>query len=105
MNIFDEKGRIKGLSRQWEQYSLCLFLHLMWPSAPIALEWMLTGVVKPVSLTLTAFMYAVGLGISSRNPLNSYLSLVAGVIIAVFFGFAVHVSSAGHPEDQIAFLR
>lgn len=100
----DESGRIKGLSPEWEQYALCLFFLLLWPLAPLALEKLLTGRLAPTSMTLTAFMYAVGLGISSRNAGISYLSLAAGVLVAVFFGFAVHVGSSEHRSEDLAFI-
>ena len=102
--FFDDQGRIKGLRPEWEQYGLCLFFLLLWPLAPLGLEKLLTDNFTPASMTLTAFMYAVGLGISSRNSVNSYLSLATGVVIAVFFGFAVHVGSAKHASDELAFI-
>lgn len=101
VKIRDDAGRIKGLPQEWEQYALCLFFLLLWPLAPIALEKLLTGRLAPTSMTLTAFMYAVGLGISSRNAGISYLSLATGVLVAVFFGFAVHVGSSRHPSEDM----
>lgn len=97
----DDEGRIKGLPEEWEQYGLCLFFLMVWPLAPLALEKLLTGRMAPTSMTLAAFMYAVGLGISSRNPVNSYLSLATAVVIAVFFGFAIHVAAVKPANEHM----
>jgi hypothetical protein len=102
--ILDDAGKIKGPPSHWEQYGICLLLHLTWPVLPLALERLLTGHLPPTSVMLTAFMFSIGVGISSRNQLQYAFSLVVGVITAVFFGFAVHANSVKHEAEQQQFI-
>jgi hypothetical protein len=104
-NLFlDTKGKIKGLPTHWEQYGICLIFHLFWPTIPLLLERLLTGTILPTSITLTAFMYAIGLGIASKNQLQFSFSLVVGLVTAVFFGFAAHATSVKHSDEETIFV-
>ncbi len=88
----DEQGRIKGLPDHWQQFGMCVLLFLAWPLVPLILEKVLTGSTQLTSLTLSTAMYAIGVGISSRNPIQFSMAIVQGGIFSVFFGFAAHAN-------------
>jgi hypothetical protein len=100
MGIRDETGRLKGLPHHWQQYGICLLLHLTLPVIPLLLELWVVGRIQITSITLGASMYVLAIGVSSRNPLLLGLALVEGIIFAVFFGAASHNTNVEHAEEQ-----
>lgn len=87
--------RIPGLPRYFQDYILCILLHMMLPLLPIGLQMLWQGSVDGKTLLLTAAMYMIAIGISSRNVASFGLSLVGSIAYAASYGVAV--STRGTP--------
>ena len=90
--LFDEGGGLKGPPPHWQQYIICVVLHLLLPLLPLLIEWWITGRVQMASLTLGASMYVIAIGLSSRNLVILILGLVWGIVLAVISGVASEAS-------------
>lgn len=74
------------LPEHWQQFLLCLLFHLLLPLAPIAIEYFTIGYMKTSTLTISAAMYAISIGTSSKSPLEFGLYIAGSFIFAVMFG-------------------
>ena len=72
-----------------QQFCFCITLTLIWPLLPLAFELITTDKVKLDSITLGASMYAVGIGVSSRNIALFGLGILQGFIFGTFYGFII----------------
>ena len=88
------KGSIPGIPQHIQRYLACLILTMLFPLLPLALEFLLTGMVSEKSAMLTASMYAVGVGVASRNVLLFVITIVAGVCYAIAYGAAAQTSGS-----------
>jgi hypothetical protein len=79
-------NRVKGLPPNWQDFLLCVLLHMALPFLPIILEHMIAGQVADKSLFLFTAMYPLAIGISSRNKLLFGIAVVTGIFFAVAFG-------------------
>ena len=80
---------IKGLPDHWQNYILCIILHMFLPLLPITMEYWLNGIISDKTLTLAASMYTITIGISSRNPLFFGSTIVASIVFAFSYGIVV----------------
>lgn len=86
-------NRIKGLPPHWEEYLLCVLLHMALPFLPLLFELLFssTSTVSEKSLMLFSAMYALSIGLSS----NSKLMFGFTVVISIFFSVAFGVVAGG----------
>jgi hypothetical protein len=85
-----------GSRRHWQQFIFCLILTLIWPLLPLGFEWLTTDKVKLDSITLAASMYAIGIGVSSRNIALFGVALLEGFIFCLFYGLAASKPEPPH---------
>jgi hypothetical protein len=71
----------------WQDFGLAVIFHLLFPLLPVLIELMATARVTETTLTLTASLYAIGIGVASPNRLVFGLAIFAGVVAAIAFGF------------------
>lgn len=93
----DAAGRVKGVPYHWQQFFLCALFHLLWPMVPLALEFWGTGTVKVTSVTLSASMYSLSVGRSSRNILQFGVAILQSSVFAVAFGRAALAAATSVP--------
>lgn len=93
-------GRVPSCPEHWQNYLLCVLLHMVLPLFPIGMELWRTGTVTNASITLAASMYAIGIGLSSRSRLLFGLALVASLAFAFAYGAAVGNASMGTPNSS-----
>lgn len=79
--------KIDGLPSEWQHFSFAVLLHLMLPLLPLGLERWFAGHVEAKSAVLTAAMYSLAIGLSSRNVLIFGLSILSGVAFSAAFGY------------------
>ncbi len=82
-------GRVPGLSPYWQDYFVCLLFHMLLPLMPLTLEYAFTAGIRPSTAHLTASLYAISLGASSRNKLLFALGVMVGFFFAASFGQTV----------------
>jgi hypothetical protein len=94
------KPRILNVSKQLDDYFACLFLHLVLPLLPIALEFLSAGKITSNSLTLMSSFYAVSIGLSSY----SRTQFAKGIIVCIIFAFICGKISQGNTLALSSFM-
>ena len=86
-------NRIKGLPPHWEEYLLCVLMHMALPFLPLLFELLFSSAhtISDKSLMLFSAMYALSIGLSS----NSKLMFGFTVVISIFFSVAFGVVAGG----------
>lgn len=79
--------RIPGIPSHWQTFLFCVALHFTLPLLPLMMERWFTGQIEERSAVLTAAMYSMAMGLSSRNIAILGLGLVQSVIFSAAFGF------------------
>lgn len=77
----------------WQDFLVCIALHMLLPLLPLLLEWWFAKHVEAKSITLTAALYSMAIGLSSRH--------VALLGIGILFGFTFAATS-GHLSTEPA---
>lgn len=80
--------RIPTLPDYWQNFFLCLLLHMIVPLLPLILEFWHTKSVSETTVLLAAAMYTIGIGISSQSRLLFGLAVVASIAYSFAFGVA-----------------
>jgi len=93
-----------GIPEHWEQFLLCLIFHLLLPLLPIAIEYFTIGYLKTSTLTISAAMYAISVGTSSKSPLEFGAWIAGSIIFAVMFGVSSSTENNIPPEQLTAML-
>ena len=76
------------MSKGWQNFLLCVFLHLCIPLLPLLIEFWATANISDKTLTLAGTVYTIAVGISSRNRALFGLAILLSITLAVAFGFA-----------------
>ena len=78
--------RFPGMSKQWQEFMTCVMLHMLFPLLPLGIEKWITSTISQETLSITASMYAVSIGLSSRNKVVFGGTMTIAFIFAVMFG-------------------
>lgn len=79
--------RIPGLSKEWSEYLTCILLHMSLPLLPILFEAWFTGDYPTAStLTITAAIYAISIGLSSESVAMLGVCIIIGVVFSAVYG-------------------
>jgi hypothetical protein len=84
---------LAGQRPKWSNYVLCLLFHLLLPLIPLLFEWLATRQITESSLTLTAALYAMTIGLSSRYKLSFGVALIISIVFAFGFGWVASITS------------
>lgn len=87
--------RIPALPDEWGDYLTCILLHMLLPLLPLLIEAWLKGTPSESTAAITASMYSIAIGLSSRNKAMLGLCIVISIIFSVVFG----VSSASQASQ------
>jgi len=71
----------------WQHFYFCLALHQILPLFPLILEYWFSGHVEAKSAALTAALYSIAIGLSSRNIALLGLGIVMGFLLSAVSGF------------------
>ena len=86
---------IPGIPQQWQNFLSCVVLHVALPLLPLVLEYWFSGKVDEKSAVLTAAMYSLAIGLSSRSLALFALCLMSGVLFSAAFGFLTKTPGLG----------
>lgn len=90
------KKAMLGVSDEVTEYLTCLILHMLIPLLPLILEvWKTEGRVAEATLVITASMYSISIGLSSRNKAIFALCLSISILFSMVFGLII-----SSPTDQ-----
>ena len=76
------------MSLGWQNFLLCMGLHLCFPLLPLLVELWATNGVTEKTMTLAGAMYTISIGVTSRNRAIFGLAILCSIVLAVAFGFA-----------------
>lgn len=81
-------GSLLGASRRvrFRHFGVSIFSTILFPLLPIFIEWVLMDEISPVSLTVTAAIYSVTVGVASREVLLLFLTIVACIVFCSSYG-------------------
>lgn len=82
---------IKGLNEAWSNYIFCLALHMVLPLSPLIIEVVIRANHIPSiqTMSVTTSLYAIAIGLSSRNIALFGICLLIGILFSIFFGITV----------------
>src|SRR5277367_6083227 len=80
---------ISGPSKEWQNFFLCVILHLLLPLLPLGIELWQSGQITAKSATIAAAMYAISIGNSSRSRLIFGLGIVISLLFSAAYGIVI----------------
>ncbi|MBL0661734.1 hypothetical protein [Aeromonas caviae] len=79
---------IQGVSEEITEFLTCIILHMLVPLLPFFLEvWKTQGNPTEATLAITASMYSISIGLSSRNKAIFSLCVFISILFSMAFGF------------------
>ena len=81
--------RLSSIPPHWQEYGLCIVLHMFLPLLPLILELWMTGDVQAAGLFIAAAMYSIAIGMSSSSKLIFGCCLVITILFSVVYGAQV----------------
>lgn len=86
---------IKGISEETTEFLTCIILHMLVPLLPLIIEtWKMKGVPTEATLAITASMYSISIGLSSRNKGVFSLCLFISFLFSMAFGLIIGASGS-----------
>ncbi|PST96841.1 hypothetical protein, partial [Photobacterium iliopiscarium] len=93
---------IKGLSEETTEFITCLILHMLVPLLPLFIEALkMKGWPTEATLAITASMYSMAIGLSSRNKAIFSLCLFVGILFAMAFGLSIGSVTASDSDSLV----
>lgn len=82
---------VKKLNKlnSWENFGVCILLQVILPLIPILLEYFFTGGIKTTSLFISASLYSIAIGTSSKRFFIFILSVVVLFTLAISYSYLV----------------
>ena len=98
-----ELKAIKGLREENTEFLTCIILHMLIPLLPLFLEtWKMQGYPSDATLTITASMYSISIGLSSRNKSIFSLCFFISILFSMAFGFILSNTTETLPLVKIS---
>lgn len=91
--------RFPSMPNYWENFFVSIIFILILPLLPIFIEWYKNGNVNGASLALSASMYTISIGITSRSRLIFALTIFASIIYAIIYGSTLNIPNEIYPKD------
>lgn len=79
----------RNILPKFQEYIICALLQLFLPLLPILLEKWFTSSISIQSLMLSASIYSISVGSSSRYKLTFIVSIFISIIFAACYGISV----------------
>jgi hypothetical protein len=87
---------IEGISEESTEFLTCIILHMLVPLLPLIIEsWKMKGDASEATLAITASMYSISIGLSSRNKGVFSLCLFISFLFSMAFGLSVGAPASG----------
>ena len=80
---------IPAVPKEWQHFAASLAFAIALPLVPLAIEAWLKGTITCQSLTLGTAIYAVSVGVSSKNVMMLAATFLASIVFAVAFGVVI----------------
>lgn len=77
----------KTVFQCWQNFFLCVVLHMLLPLLPLMLEWWFSRRIEAKSAALTAALYAMAIGLSSRHAAMLGVGFLFGFVFSAVFGY------------------
>lgn len=83
----------------WQNFLISLVLHLGLPLLPLLLEKWFSGGVEAKSAALTAALYSMAIGLSSRNVALFGFGVALSIVFSAAFGYLALDPGLMHAKD------
>lgn len=78
---------IPGLSDEGADFITCILMHMLLPLLPLLIEvWKTKGSPTEATLAISASMYSIAIGMSSRNKAIFALCVFVSILFSIVFG-------------------
>lgn len=97
--------RFPEIPGNWQQLLLSILFQIVLPLIPLMIEQICTGKITQQSSTITAAIYTITTGISSKQVWQFGLSVVSSLVFSALFGFVIFIAQpqfADNPEILLA---
>jgi len=82
--------QIRLISAETTEFVTCIILHMLVPLLPLFLEtWKMKGAPTEATLSITAAMYSISIGLSSRNKGVFSICIFVGFLFSMAFGLII----------------
>lgn len=85
-NVKGGTARIPSMPDNWQNFLLSIMFHMFLPLLPLIIELWITNNVKGDSIAIVAALYALSIGVSSRNKVLFGVCIVIGVVFSFAYG-------------------
>src|SRR5437773_2507729 len=75
------------MSKSWQQFLCALIVQLALPLMPLLIEFWITGTISDKTYSISAAMYAISIGVTTKNIGLLGLGIFAGMAFSSAFGF------------------
>ena len=82
----NKRFRLPEVSDNWQEYFLSILFQIITPLIPLAIEFWLTSDISEQSLTITAAIYTITTGVSSKQKWQFGLAIISSLIFSMVFG-------------------
>ena len=78
---------IPGISDEVSDFLTCIILHMLLPLLPLIIEfWKTKGEPSDATLAISASMYSIAIGMSSRNTAIFSIGVFVSILFSIVFG-------------------
>lgn len=89
---------ITGISEAETEFLTCIILHMLVPLLPLLIEtWKTQGNPTEATFAITAAMYSISIGLSSRNKGIFSVCLFISFLFSMAFGLIIGASAGALP--------
>jgi hypothetical protein len=93
---------INIIKEEHTEFLTCVILHMLVPLLPLLIEtWKTSGSASSSTLTITASMYAISIGLSSRNKAIFSFCLFISILLSMAFGITMNSTGASVPGLKV----
>lgn len=91
------------MKHRWQHFLFALLAQLVLPLAPLAIELWLTGRIADSNLAIGSAMYAIAIGVSTKNLPILGSSIVVTVLFSALYGFLVSGNKTHYSIEVAAY--
>ena len=85
----------------WQQFGTCVMVHMIVPFIPIGFELLFLGHIRTSTLTITAAVYSIALGVSSESQLQFFFAFLVSMVYCGFYGVTVFYNSSNSENSPV----
>lgn len=77
------------MSSKWQHFIFCFFVQLILPLMPLCIEFWIKGTITDQTLSISAAMYSISIGVSTKNLGLLGVSIFSAMAFSSVFGYTI----------------